>query len=77
MSLLEDLKDEEAWAEGGYRECSLCKYIEELDDDETALALSQAAAGSISVRALTRVLLKNEAKIGVRTINRHRSEGHL
>lgn len=75
MSLLDDLNAEKSAAVKG-PPCALCDLIRAEPDIHTRAALTDAAAGSLGVRALTRVLQKNQTGIGMRTVRRHRSEEH-
>lgn len=63
--------------------CPLCRYIAAQGDDATRGALRDAAAGTIGIAKLERVLRKHEARdpltnkpVGRRTITRHRDEEH-
>ena len=77
MSLLTDIEDEERKAAIGQAgECALCILIAEQTTEKAMNLMRDAASGKLSLRALTRVLAKNNTGIGRRTVERHRREGH-
>lgn len=71
MSLLDDLKG----AMPG-PPCTLCAYIQSIEDEETKIALRDAAEGMIGRDTLAKILRAHGTGIGSRTIVRHRQEGH-
>lgn len=75
MSLMDDL-DQAERAARRERPCPLCDYIKSLNSPERE-AMTAAAAGTIGVNTLTRIMRKHQTGIGRRTIEAHRKEGHL
>lgn len=58
------------------RGCALCDFIRSVEDETARDLLDEAAAGTLGVRAMMRVLDKHAPGIGIRTLRRHRAEGH-
>lgn len=75
MSLLDELLTAEVTS-AKKAGCPLCMYINGIDDEETKVALTRAAAGTIGLNVLTRILSNSNTGIGNRTIKRHREEEH-
>ena len=75
MSLLDDLRRAQRETDGE-APCGLCEYIRAILDEETRVAMSAAAGGSIGIRKLEGILQAHETGIGRRTIVRHRNERH-
>lgn len=73
MSMLDDLLEAER-VSALTRGCSLCIYINSIEDPETKEALTRASAGTIGVSVLTRIL--KGTGVGNRTIQRHKDEEH-
>ena len=73
-NLLQDLITEEFRSKDPHP-CPLCDLIRN-SDIHTGARLRDAASGTLSERALVRVLTKNKTGIGRRTVARHRAEEH-
>lgn len=71
MNLLDDLR-----AAMPGPDCTLCAFIQSIEDEETKQALNVAAEGMIGRDTLAKILRSHGTGIGSRTIVRHRQEGH-
>lgn len=75
MSLLEDLTAGEQ-KNTMARPCQMCEALKSIEDEETRIALTRAASGTIGRDKLAQILHRNGLPVGRRAIERHRQEGH-
>ena len=75
MTLLDDL-NEASGVTSKVPRCPLCDFINAQEDPDTRAALVGAAAGTIGVQKLARIMRDHASGVGRRTIERHRTEEH-